>query len=99
MSPEHDDPLIDSLLDEVVGGRTPPDLSPKIMQAWSAGAGAGHELGDAWPPNVSLPLPIHGAHAQSPEAPPIIAGYSQVTEPAPSAALVALSGRQTIHRR
>src|SRR3954466_14404419 len=98
MSPEHDDPLIDSLLDEVVGGRTPPDLSSKIMQAWSAGGVAHSEIGDAWPPNVSLPLPTHGADAHAPEPPPIIAAYSPIAEPASSNALVALSGGQAIHR-
>src|SRR6266436_3156541 len=81
MSSEHDEELIDAFLDEVLGGRTPPDLSPKIMQAWSAGAATGSELGDAWPPQVSPPLPTLRADAVVSE-PPIIAVMSQAADAA-----------------
>jgi Protein of unknown function (DUF1549)/Protein of unknown function (DUF1553) len=33
---EPDDPLLDSLLDEVLAGRTPPDLTARILQAYAA---------------------------------------------------------------
>jgi len=29
------DPILDACLDEILGGQTPPDLTPRIMQAWS----------------------------------------------------------------
>ena len=32
---KHDDHLLDGCLDEVLGGRTPQDLSARIMQAWA----------------------------------------------------------------
>src|SRR5262249_2034753 len=83
---------------EVVGGRTPPDLSSKIMLAWSEGPAASAERADAWPPNVSLPLPARGTDATAPQPPPVIASISQVTETAASAALVALSGGRATHR-
>jgi hypothetical protein len=36
MTPEREDPVLDSMLDEVLGGRTPPDLTERIMSAWAA---------------------------------------------------------------
>src|SRR5689334_2347319 len=33
MNPERDDPILDAMLEEVLGGRTPPDLSARIMQS------------------------------------------------------------------
>jgi len=98
MPSDHDDPLIDSLLDEVVGGRTPPDLSSKIMLAWSEGPSASAERAEAWPPNAALPLAAHGADVSAPEPPPIIAALSQVTETAGSDAIVEFSGGPAIHR-
>ena len=35
MNPESDDPIIDVLLEETLGGITPPDLSARILQSWS----------------------------------------------------------------
>lgn len=36
MNPDRDDTLLDACLDEVLAGRTPPDLSARILQAWAA---------------------------------------------------------------
>src|SRR2546425_10430038 len=36
MAFEPDDPLLDSLLDEVLAGRTPPDLTTQVLQAYAA---------------------------------------------------------------
>jgi len=36
MNPERDDTLLDACLDEVLGGRTPPDLTARIVQAHAA---------------------------------------------------------------
>ncbi len=33
MEPEHDDPILDACLDEVLGGRIPPDLTARIVDA------------------------------------------------------------------
>src|SRR5512145_1187947 len=33
MSPERDDPILDSCLDEVLGGRKAPDLTARILKA------------------------------------------------------------------
>lgn len=35
MKPDRDDPIIDAALEELLGGRTPPDLTARIMQAWA----------------------------------------------------------------
>jgi len=65
-----DDPLIDSLLEETLGGVTPPDLSPRILKAWDEHHAAGN--GHAVPPlnvfaDVAEPLP-----------PPIVVGNVQI---------------------
>src|SRR5262245_39275145 len=36
MNPDRDDPLLDACLDEVLAGRSPPDLTARIMQAHAA---------------------------------------------------------------
>jgi hypothetical protein len=38
---DRDDPILDACLDEVLGGRTPPDLSARIIAAWQAQGAAG----------------------------------------------------------
>ncbi len=35
MNPEREDPILESCLEEVLGGRTPPDLTARILQAWA----------------------------------------------------------------
>lgn len=54
MNSERDDLLLDACLDEVLGGRTPPDLTARIMQAFAAGSnGSGVALdGEPEPPPV-----------------------------------------------
>jgi Protein of unknown function (DUF1549)/Protein of unknown function (DUF1553) len=37
MTPDRDNPLLDACLDEVLAGRSPPDLTARIMQAHAAG--------------------------------------------------------------
>lgn len=49
MTPDRDDYLLDGCLDEVLGGRTPPDLTARVMQAWAmrrqnGGAGSTPEI-------------------------------------------------------
>lgn len=40
MTPEREDPILDAMLEEVLGGRTPPDLSARIMQSLAIRGGA-----------------------------------------------------------
>lgn len=46
MTEDRDDPIIDALLEEVLGGEAPPDLSARIMQSWATRAG-GPAVGQA----------------------------------------------------
>lgn len=49
MSDEHD-PILDACLEEILGGQTPPDLAPRIIQAWSQ-----------LPPAVTAEPPVQAA--------------------------------------
>jgi len=40
MTPDRDDPILDAMLEEVLGGRTPPDLTARIMQSLAIRGGA-----------------------------------------------------------
>lgn len=40
MTPDREDPILDAMLEEVLGGRTPPDLSARIMQSLAIRGGA-----------------------------------------------------------
>src|SRR5689334_814023 len=61
MSLEDQDPLIDSLLEETLGGVAPSDLSSRILQAW-----AERQLGSS---SLSSP-PLNVYSDVEPEAPP-----------------------------
>jgi hypothetical protein len=75
MNPDRDDPLLDACLDEVLGGRRPPDLTARIMQALAQRASANG--------NVHLaPLPPPIVTAAPPVAPPAVNG-SPVVELSP----------------
>lgn len=66
MTPDRDDPIIDALLAETLGGAAPPDLSGRIMQAWSEAQQRSN--GKAAPPlNVF-------AGVSEVEPPPIVVG-------------------------
>lgn len=72
MSHEHDDPLLDSCLAELIGGQTPPDLSEQILAAWlrqrsiasAASLINGHRAQPSAPmqpaplPPTAVPLPL-----------------------------------------
>lgn len=76
MTPERDEPIIDVLLEEALGGVSPPDLSARIMQAWAARNGAAPVAGgskrakDLLPPAVTdsgnTPIPIAQPAAAAP---------------------------------
>jgi hypothetical protein len=55
MTPDRDEPLLDGCLDEVLGGRTPPDLTARIMQAWAMRRQSGTE--SQLPESALPPLP------------------------------------------
>jgi hypothetical protein len=59
--PAREDALLDGCLEEILGGRTPPDLSARILQAWAAQAARG-----AASPALAGPL-----HASEPLPPPV----------------------------
>lgn len=66
MSNRRHDPLIDALLEETLGGVTPPDLSPRILKAWSEHQSAAN--GKAIPRlNVLVDL-------EEPLPPPLVVG-------------------------
>ena len=66
MTPDREDPIIDALLEETLGGAAPPDLSGRILQTWSEGQSRAN--GKAGPPlNVF-------AGVNEPEPPPIVVG-------------------------
>jgi hypothetical protein len=71
MTPDRDDPILDACLDEVLGGRTPPDLSPQILQALAAhhGSTAWDVEEDAKPQAQFSPPDVA---EQSPEPPPVV---------------------------
>jgi hypothetical protein len=74
MNPQRDEPLIDACLDEVLGGRTPPDLTERIMQAFAARGGQHSQHSQAnqtgqWPqPAPPLAPPVLVAADPSPAA-------------------------------
>jgi len=60
MAPDQDDPILDAFLEELLGGRSPPDLTASILQRWTQSPacadhapaeGNGQPAGDvpAWP--------------------------------------------------
>ena len=60
MTPDREDPLLDACLDEVLGGRRPPDLTARIMQALAerAAANGNSHLSPVPPPVVAAAPPI-----------------------------------------
>jgi hypothetical protein len=74
MNPNGDDPLIDALLQETLGGCAPPDLSARILQAWSvrSNGSAGHYQSSPDRPS-GAPLNVF-AEVSDPAAPPIVVG-------------------------
>ncbi len=69
MNPDRDDQILEACLDEVLGGRTPPDLSVRIMQAWEASRADVNTRAVA---GVPLPPPVAGNRATSEfGAPPV----------------------------
>ena len=63
MSDERD-PMLDACLDEILGGQTPPDLTPRIMQAWSMLPPSLPTESPVAPP-VQNPVKIKAAHKVS----------------------------------
>lgn len=71
---EHD-PLLDAGLEEVLGGRRPPNLAPRIAQAWAVRSG--QIASGAWtaPTDFALPPPPNGMAPQN--------GRGQYAKPIP----------------
>ncbi|QDU27883.1 hypothetical protein ETAA8_29740 [Anatilimnocola aggregata] len=107
MTPDRDDHLLDGCLDEVLGGRTPPDLTARIMQAWAMRRQSGvegnlHELNGhlpqlPGPPIETLPLEIAPREITAQSAVPT-AVVRAITPPPPPASDFAPVRRATVHR-
>ena len=67
MTPDRDDPILDAMLEEVLGGRTPPDLSARIMQSLAI-RGVRPEITSLSEP-VAPPLPLRTVVASAASAP------------------------------
>lgn len=99
MKPDRDDPIIDAGLEELLGGRTPPDLTARIMQAWAMQRSDSPGWQDAPPPAILLgvtPPPFE------PIAPPVQGSGSTFDEAAPPRAeetFVRLSSARTLVRK
>src|SRR5437762_2237190 len=95
MAFDSDDPVLDACLDEVLAGRTPPDLTARILQAWAARPQAEQSAADKPPPLV-FPLAPQEAIPAAPPS-PLLAGLPHVFEGASTHPLVdrrsAASGR------
>ena len=74
MKSRPDDPLIDALLEETLGGVTPPDLSARILKAWDERHMAGNG-------NVAPPLNVF-AEVSEPLPPPIVIGTIKIARDA-----------------
>jgi hypothetical protein len=72
MNEQRDNPILEACLDEVLGGRTPPDLSARILQAWESSRAGTNNRAAA---GIPLPPPLAGSRTVSAvEAPPVQAG-------------------------
>src|SRR5687768_5882712 len=72
MNPDRDDPVLDACLDEVLGGRTPPDLTERILAAWNAR----NEQRAAAMPDQEIEVPPVLASA-------VLAGIQRAVQPPP----------------
>jgi hypothetical protein len=91
MTPDRDDPLIDGLLDEVLGGHAPPDLTERIMRAWSQGPQAHVDPAESGLQPLPPPVPPPVASALFPEPPPVLPGATDALNAAPA------NGRPVVH--
>lgn len=101
MKPDRHDTLLDASLDEVLGGRTPPDLSARILQAWVArrpvDASVLSDLPLPGPAIAGLASGSPGFAAEfDPLPPPIVAPRAMPTNGRP---LVELPHRQPARRK
>lgn len=71
MMSDRDNPLLDACLDEVLGGRTPPDLTARILQAHAARRTVDLSV---LPPVLPGPAPAFSAEIPAP--PPVVAGLN-----------------------
>ncbi len=92
MASDRDNPLLDACLDEVLGGRTPPNLTARILQAHAARRSIDLSV---LPPVLPGPAPTYSA--QIPVPPPVLAGLSAT--PANGHPVVELSGIRPFARR
>jgi hypothetical protein len=76
-----DDRLLDGCLDEVLGGRTPPDLTARILQAWAVRRQAGAEQDLLLPPLPGPAIETLPLEIAPREAAPLAAVVVRAIEP------------------
>ena len=94
MTPDRDDPILDAMLEEVLGGRTPPDLSARIMQSLAI-RGVRPEVKSLSEP-VAPPLPLRTVVASAASAPASNGHVELAVNPAPRGRKSSSASWQTI---
>lgn len=98
MNPDSTEPLIDALLDEALGGQSPPDLSSRILAEWSA-----RNIAPKSSEGVRLPLSVlsrvydsqlTGSQEAEPVPPPMVSVAGR-TAPEPLIRLTTRKRRQS----
>lgn len=82
MTPEREDPILDAMLEEVLGGRTPPDLSARIMQSLALRGAAIREVRpemNGYVEPVAPPLPLRTVVSQGMASASALPGHVQVS--------------------
>jgi hypothetical protein len=82
MTPEREDPILDSMLEEVLGGRTPPDLSARIMQSLVVRGAAIREASpemNGYVEPVAPPLPLRTVISQGVASASVLPGNVHVS--------------------
>src|SRR5262245_36363874 len=69
MTIDRDDPILDACLDEVLAGKSPPDLTPQILRGWAA---QNHSGAAAATHGIPV-IPPHINEDSIPEPPPVMA--------------------------
>lgn len=68
MIDDRDDPLLDACLEEILSGQSPPDLTQRIVKAWSASTGQTHADGNGSP----IPPPIQKENVPAEAPKPVV---------------------------
>src|SRR5215471_16378965 len=109
MNLDRDDGVLDACLDEILGGRLPPDLTARILAAWTAQLGDSAEpdvldaclhevLGGHAPPDLTVRI-LDALETGDPEPPPILSGAYQAVLAADSDAPSVMTSKPALASR